>query len=128
MTILEIRALSGEALRIAVAEAEGWKRKTRKMYAGEKNAKGWELRNGDNWKFTTYPALLPDYESNRDAITEAILRRFTTDVEKARFSIELMKIVDGKHLVFTIANASATDLSRAYLAAISTETTNQIPK
>jgi hypothetical protein len=106
MTIPEIRALEGEALRIAVAEAEGWR---------------WSMPDEAYFfRGSLYGSVkeLPAYEKKRDLITEAILRRFTTDVEMCRFSIELMKLVNGKHLVFTIATASAADLSRAFLIAL----------
>jgi len=136
MTIPEIRALEGEALRIAVAEAEGWQKTNSTTHngnavytLGNKRAAvaicNIDMQRGLIW--------LPDFSGSRDAITEAILRRFTTEVQMFRFAAELGEIVERKEgddytnlmlCFFRHATASASDLSRVFLIAqIPTENT-----
>jgi hypothetical protein len=65
-----------EELRIAIAEACGWKPEVRKMYAGMKRVKGWglnthlELGHGDR-KFKMSPQQFPSYETDLNAMHEA---------------------------------------------------------
>lgn len=114
MTLTELKSLTGSQLRILVAEAEGY---SDFGYMTGIFGDSLTAMHGPNQEQMSVLSV-PQYTECRDAITEAIMRRFTTDVEMCRFSIELMKIVNGKHLVFTIATASAADLSRAFLIAL----------
>ena len=63
MTPDELAKLTPEERRIRIAEKCGWKRKTRKRYAGEDNVSGWE-KDG---KFNCYPCQFPDYLSDLNA-------------------------------------------------------------
>lgn len=111
MTLTELKSLTGSQLRILVAEAEGWTQvhaaATGDILGCKSPLRGW--------------LNVPKYDTSRDAITEAILRRFTTDAEKSRFGAKLLLILPGVGSAFTIATASAEDLCRAFLAALKGE-------
>jgi hypothetical protein len=107
MTIPEIRALEGEALRIAVAEAEGWTQLCPSINGGLCG-----LHNG-------FMRDVESFEEDRDAITEAILRRFTDGYSQHRFNHYLGVIIGDENWThFRAITATATELSRAFLATI----------
>lgn len=65
-----------ELQRIAIAEACGWKREKRRMYAGAMNVRGWgknqHLSAGHpNRLFVTTPELFPDYLNDLNAMHKA---------------------------------------------------------
>lgn len=131
---------TGSQLRILVAEAEGW-RWVKSEYTGKSHCPE-DLRFRKDFtksplgacgNFILHPCDfepepvnapewgLPEYDTSRDAITEAILRRFVTDVERARFATELIRVLTGRNVAFLLATASAEDLCRAFLAAMKGE-------
>ena len=133
MTIPEIRALEGEALRIAVAEAEGWKKTNSTTHngnavytLGNKRAAvaicNIDMQRGLIW--------LPDFSGSRDAITEAILRRFESQAFRITVACVLMELrnlhpvgcvpdyeCDRSQLARLILS-DAADLCRAFLIAL----------
>lgn len=65
--------MTPEAQRIAIAEACGWTRETRRMYAGARNVEGWgknqHLELGDRDRdFTISPNAFPDYLNDLNAM------------------------------------------------------------
>jgi len=118
MTLTELKSLKGEQLRILVAEAEGWK------YSPLERMGNIIPRWTDGGVNLPLP---PPYHESRDAITEAIIRRFTTEAEMTRFSESLGDLVERQEgdcyssillCLFRHATASAEDLCRAYLASL----------
>lgn len=68
--------MNEEQQRIAIAEACGWKPEVRKMYAGEKNVKGWgknaHLHPGDKDRvFAMSSHEFPDYLNDLNAMHQA---------------------------------------------------------
>lgn len=114
MTLTELKSLTGSQLRILVAEAEGWT-PCKHPICRDFNGEPWDIEEP------------PPYDTDRDAITEAILRRFTTEAEMTRFSESLGDLVERQEgdcyssillCSFRHATASAEDLCRAFIASI----------
>lgn len=109
MTLTELKSLTGSQLRILVAEAEGWQ-PCKHPICRDFNGKPWDIEEP------------PHYDTDRDDIVDAILRRFTKRKEKAYFAEMLCDVIDAECNCFTddfkIATASAEDLCRAFLASL----------
>ncbi len=108
--------MTDDQRRIKIAEADGWTYIETLAFTGiPKGSRG----NAD-------ARVIPDYLNSRDAIVEAILRRFKTDEEKTKLVDALMRLVDAGtdpvtpiiEVSFTFATATARQLAKAYLAAI----------
>lgn len=70
-------------------------------------------------------AGVPDYLNSRDAIVGAILRRFRTREEKAKFACELWELLfdafteqNQEQMEFLLATATAEQLGDAFLGAL----------
>lgn len=125
MTLTELKALKGEQLRIAVAERKGWQKTNSTTHngsavytLGNKRAAvaicNIDMQRGLTW--------LPNFAGSRDAITEAIIRRFACVDEQTRFSHAIYELLyrprdNDLGMYWKIATASAEDLCRAFLAA-----------
>lgn len=102
---------------IAVAEWQGWKPETRKMYAGQKNVKGWgfntHLSMGHrDRQFVTRSDQFPDWANDLHAIMDVVA--VLTDQQHPDYinamcdelGFDGLRLWDDSHAFFAI-NASA---------------------
>lgn len=87
---LAIDFMKPEAQRIAIAEFCGWKRETRKRYAGMDNVKGWGLNThlplgSFGREFIDSVSQFPDYLSDLNAISEVEQKLDFDQAVKFRF-------------------------------------------
>lgn len=105
----------------AVAEAEGWTEIEfiHGRTPDETVIRGWHPPMEWNGKPYVFQAksTLPDYPFDRNAIIEAIVRRFVTGDGRTKFERALMDILGRHWLPFDVATATAEQLCRAYLSA-----------
>lgn len=95
-------------LRVAIAEADGYERQVRCEV-------WWNRSLGKH--FTA--SELPNYPAARDAIVEAILRRFVTEAKMGIFLHQFQIRQDNIPDIFALATATALQLATAYARAAS---------
>jgi hypothetical protein len=106
------------ALRIAIAEDQGWRRHPHggPWWQHDTASRAWHGVDEDN------AIPLPNYPADRNAIVEAIVARFTDWVGKARFNEAIRKLLGMWHepettFQFALATASPETLCLAYAKA-----------
>lgn len=105
-----------QQIRVAVAQALGWKREKRKMYAGSKNVEGWGLNQhlpegSFGREFVVNASQLPD------CFTDAACRemRQTLDDEDGhKFVMHIFEAL-GTSSTFKVLNASPREQALAFL-------------
>jgi hypothetical protein len=121
-SIEELSKLSDEELRVMCAELCGWKKETRKRYAGGHNVQGWgwntHLELGDTKRyFTVSPQNFPNYPADLNAMHEA--EGQVPDHLEERWRLNIAVQVDGpsrSSLKFRIARATARQRCIAFIA------------
>lgn len=106
-------------LRVKIAEADGWKR------LGRNTFNGWPMYERGGVRAAVRHAIidgceyLPAYDTDRDAIVGAVLRKFQTTQEQTAFADALEDLDERGDVTrpFALATADALTLARAYCAA-----------
>jgi hypothetical protein len=117
MKTIELTEKQLTALRIAIAEDQGWKKihSFDRWKEGKFHSDGTIV--GDKGGLTKLS--IPNYPADRNAIVEAIVGRFMDDKEIDSFMVVLTQAVPipYRSILFAVATASAQTLSLAYAKA-----------